>query len=51
MGAMKAKNMASVCKHRFPNYFTNPGTAPITISAVNSDHGLSFARKQTRTMV
>ena len=30
---------------------TNPGTTPITISAVDSDHGLSFAREETRTMV
>ena len=30
---------------------TNPGTTPITILAVNSDHGLSFAGEETRTMV
>ena len=30
---------------------TNPGTTPITILPVNSDHGLSFAREETRTMV
>ena len=30
---------------------TNPGTTPITILAVNSDHGLSFAGKETQTMV
>ena len=31
---------------------TNPGTTPITIVAVNSDHGLSFSEKRkTRTMV
>ena len=30
---------------------TNPGTTPITISAINSDHGLSFAGEETRTMV
>ena len=30
---------------------TNPGTTPITVSAVNSDHGLSFAGEETRTMV
>ena len=29
---------------------TNPGTTPITILAVNSDHGLSFAGEETRTM-
>ena len=29
---------------------TNPGTTPITILAVNSDHGLSFAVEETRTM-
>ena len=29
----------------------NPGTTPITILAVNSDHGLSFAEEETRTMV
>ena len=29
----------------------NPGTTPITILAVNSDHGLSFAREETQTMV
>ena len=30
---------------------TNPGTTPITILAVNSDHGLSFAGEETRTIV
>ena len=30
---------------------TNPGTTPITILAVNSDHGLSFAGEETRTML
>ena len=30
---------------------TCPGTTPITILAVNSDHGLSFAGEETRTMV
>ena len=30
---------------------TNPGTTPITILAVNSDHGLSFAGVETRTML
>ena len=30
---------------------TNPGTTPITILSVNLDHGLSFAREETRTMV
>ena len=30
---------------------TNPGNTPITILAVNSDHGLSFAGEETRTMV
>ena len=32
-------------------FFTNPGTTPITILAVNSDHGLSFVGEETRTMV
>ena len=32
-------------------FVTNPGTTPITILAVNPDHGLSFAGKETRTMV
>ena len=31
--------------------FTNPGTTPITILAVNSDHGLSSAGEETQTMV
>ena len=31
--------------------FTNPGTIPITILAVNSDHGLSFAGEESRTLV
>ena len=35
---------------KLPN-FTNPGTTPITILAVDSDHGLSFAGEETRTMV
>ena len=30
---------------------TNPGTTPITILAIHSDHGLSFAGEETRTMV
>ena len=30
---------------------TNLGTTPITILAVNSDHGLSFAGEEARTMV
>ena len=30
---------------------TNPGATPITILAVNSDHGLSFAGEETRTML
>ena len=30
---------------------TNPGTTPIIILAANSDHGLSFAGEETRTMV
>ena len=30
---------------------TNPGTTPIIILAVNSDHGLSFAGEETQTMV
>ena len=30
---------------------TNPGITPITILAINSDHGLSFAGEETRTMV
>ena len=30
---------------------TNPGTTPIAILVVNSDHGLSFAGEETRTMV
>ena len=30
---------------------TNPGTTPITILAVSSDHGLSFAGEEARTMV
>ena len=30
---------------------TNPGTTPITILAINSDHGLSFGGEETRTMV
>ena len=30
---------------------TNPGATPITILVVNSDHGLSFAGEETRTMV
>ena len=34
-----------------PPFLTNPGTTPITISAVNSDHSLSFAGEETRTMV
>ena len=29
-----------------PKKLTNPGTTPITILAVNSDHGLSFAGEQ-----
>ena len=32
-------------------FITNPGTTPITILAVNLDHGLSFAGEETRTMV
>ena len=32
-------------------FLTNPGTTPITILAVNSDHGLSFAGEETRTML
>ena len=40
------------CLHRSSfNNMTNPGTTPITILAVNSDHGLSFAGEETRTMV
>ena len=35
---------------RGPN-FTNPGTTPIAILAVNSGHGLSFAGEATRTML
>ena len=31
--------------------FTNPGTTAITSLAVNSEHGLSFAGEETRTMV
>ena len=38
-------------KSRPISILTNPGTTPITISAVNSDHGLSFAGEETRTMV
>ena len=30
---------------------TNPGTTPITILAINSDHGLSFAGEETQTML
>ena len=33
------------------HFVTNPGTTPITILAVNSEHGLSFAGEETRTMV
>ena len=33
------------------NFMTKPGTIPITIFAVNSDHGLSFAGEETRTML
>ena len=35
----------------FPTEVTNPGTTPITILAVNSDHGQSFVREETRTML
>ena len=38
-------------KIREDRHLTNPGTTPITILAVNSDHGLSFAGEETRTMV
>ena len=38
-------------KNVFTSLVTNPGTTPITILAVNSDHGLSFAGEETRTMV
>ena len=31
-------------------HLTNPGTTPITILAVNSDHGLSFAGEETQTI-
>ena len=34
-----------------PPFLANPGTTPITILAVNSDHGLSFAGEETWTMV
>ena len=34
-----------------PPKVTNLGTTPITILAVNSDHGPSFAGEETRTMV
>ena len=39
------------CYHYCYDLFTNPGTTPITILAINSDHGLSFAGEETRTMV
>ena len=32
-------------------FFSPTGTTPITILAVNPDHGLSFAGEETRTMV
>ena len=32
-------------------HVSNPGTTPITILAINSDHGLSFAGEEARTMV
>ena len=35
----------------FGPFLTNPGTAPVTILAVHSDHGLSFAGEEARTMV
>ena len=41
--------LISSCRYRI--IFTNPGTNPITIWAVNLDHGLSFAGEETRTMV
>ena len=34
-----------------PGGITNPGTTPITILAVDSDHGLSFGGEEARTMV
>ena len=38
-------------KKKKKTLITNPGTTPITILAVNSDHGLSFAGEETRTML
>ena len=49
-----ASLQARICQATFfrrGKLVTNPGTTPITILAVNSDHGLSFAREETRTMV
>ena len=44
--------MHSDCPHTSSRPFQpNPGTTPTTILAVNSDHGLSFAGEETRTMV
>ena len=37
--------------HNLRFFLTSPGTTPITILAVNSDYGLSFAGEETRTMV
>ena len=40
--AIRANRFAWIIRNWNP-YFTNPGTTPITILAVNSNHGLSFA--------
>ena len=48
--SMKFFRANFVLQMRHP-WVTNPGTTPITILAVNSDHGLSFAGEGTRTMV